>query len=100
MVVMLMVSAIGMFTCRSFISIVISLCLLLMLSFVSSCARVTEFTTVYWLPRFRRCWKTLLSLLAALYEGAYFTDYWSDRVAVFVKFYLCLKCGSVWVSYC
>ena len=69
-VVMSMVSVIGMFTHRSFMSIVISLCLLLMLSFIRSCARVTEFTNVYWLPRFRRCCKILLSLLAALYEGA------------------------------
>ena len=67
---MSVVSAIGMFTYRSFMSIVISLCLLLMLIFVRSFTRVTEFTTVYWLPRFRRCCKILLSLLAALYEGA------------------------------
>jgi len=68
--VMSMFSVISVFTYRSFMSIVISLCLLLMLSFIRSCARVTEFSTVYWLPRFRRCCKILLSFLAPLYEGA------------------------------
>jgi len=45
-VVISMVSVIGMFTYRSFMSIVVSLCLLLMLSSVRSCARITECTTV------------------------------------------------------
>jgi hypothetical protein len=45
-VVMSMVSAIGMLTYRSFMSSVINLYLLLMLSCVRSCARVDEFTTV------------------------------------------------------
>ena len=42
-VVMSMASAMGMLTYRSFMSSVISLCLLLMLSRVRSCARVDKF---------------------------------------------------------
>jgi len=45
-VVMSMVSAMGMLMYRSFMSNVINLCLLLMLSRVRSCARVDEFTLV------------------------------------------------------
>jgi len=45
-VVMSMVSAMGVLTYRSFMSNVINLCLLLMLSCVRSCARVEEFTIV------------------------------------------------------
>jgi len=45
-VAMSMVSAMGMLTYRSFMSSVINLCLLLMLSRVRSCARVDEFTIV------------------------------------------------------
>ena len=51
-------------------SSVISLCLLLMLSRVRSCARVDEFVIVYWLSRFRCRCKILLRFLAALYDGA------------------------------
>ena len=43
---MSMVSVIGMLMYRSFISNVIYLCFLLMLSFVRSCARVDELTIV------------------------------------------------------
>jgi hypothetical protein len=45
-VVMSMVSAMGMLMYRSFMSSVINLCLLLVLSHVRSCARVDEFTIV------------------------------------------------------
>ena len=45
-VVMSMVSAMGMLTYRSFMSYVINLCLMLMLSHVRSCARVDEFSIV------------------------------------------------------
>ena len=45
-VVMSIVSAMGMLTYRSFMSNVINLCLLLILSCVRCCARVGEFTAV------------------------------------------------------
>ena len=45
-VAMSMVSTIGMLTYRSFMSSIINLCLLLMLSRVRSCARVDEFIIV------------------------------------------------------
>ena len=45
-VVISIVSTMGMLTYRSFMSNVINLCLLLMLSCVRSCARVDEFTIV------------------------------------------------------
>jgi hypothetical protein len=47
-VVMSMASAMGLLTYRSFMSSVINLCLLLMLSCVRFCATVDEFFTVYW----------------------------------------------------
>ena len=67
-------------------SIIISLCLLLKLSFIRSCARVTEFSNVNWLPRFRRCCKFLLSLLAALYDCAcilFYTRYINDIFIIY-----------------
>jgi len=90
---MSMVSVMGMLTYRSFMSSVINLCLLLMLSHVRSCARVDKFIIVFWLSRFR-CRKILLSFLAALYDGGlYVINHWSNQITFFVKLYLCFKYG-------
>ena len=69
---MSMVSEMGMLTYRSFMSSVINLWFFLMLSFVRSWARVDELTIVQWLSKFRCCCRTLLSFLAALYEGHFY----------------------------
>ena len=93
---MSMVSVIGILTYRSFISNAINLCFVLILSLVRSCARVVEVIIVWWLSRFKCCCKILLSLLAALYKGAFLllSPVWLDYLLYAVSVVL-----LVWVAW-
>ena len=63
--VILMVSLMGMLTYRSLMSKVRSLCLGVILSFVTALAKVLEFVA-YWLSRCRLWFRILFSFLATL----------------------------------